>query len=56
MKLFAKDKPGDIWDEAVAGPLGDIEAAFVAAEPAEDAEGVALPEAEFELAEGLEGR
>jgi hypothetical protein len=27
MKLFAKDKPGYIWDEAVAGPLGDIEAA-----------------------------
>ena len=27
MKWFAKGKPGDIWDEAIEGPLGDIEAA-----------------------------
>jgi hypothetical protein len=27
MKWFAKDKPGDLWDEAVEQPLGDIEAA-----------------------------
>jgi hypothetical protein len=27
MKWFAKQKPVDIWDEAIEGPLGDIEAA-----------------------------
>lgn len=27
MKWFGKEKPGDIWDEAVSGPLGDIDAA-----------------------------
>jgi hypothetical protein len=27
MKWFAKQKPGDIWDEAIEWPLGDIEAA-----------------------------
>ena len=27
MKWFAKGKPADIWDEAIEGPLGDIEAA-----------------------------
>ncbi|WP_027555806.1 hypothetical protein [Bradyrhizobium sp. Cp5.3] len=27
MKWFARKQPGDIWDEAIAGPLGDIEAA-----------------------------
>ncbi|MBR0686487.1 hypothetical protein JQ612_10480 [Bradyrhizobium manausense] len=27
MKWFAKQKPADIWDEAIEGPLGDIEAA-----------------------------
>jgi len=27
MRWFAKDKPGDIWDEAIQGPFGDIEAA-----------------------------
>ena len=27
MKWFARGKPGDIWDEAIDGPLGDIEAA-----------------------------
>ncbi|MBR0904719.1 hypothetical protein [Bradyrhizobium liaoningense] len=27
MKWFARGKPGDIWDEAIEGPLGDIEAA-----------------------------
>ncbi|MDE2380144.1 hypothetical protein [Bradyrhizobium sp.] len=27
MRWFAREKPGDIWDEAVPGPLGDIEAA-----------------------------
>ncbi|MGY8710931.1 hypothetical protein RAD16_34805 [Bradyrhizobium sp. 18BD] len=26
MKWFAKRKPADIWDEAIKGPLGDIEA------------------------------
>jgi len=27
MTWFGKQKPPDIWDEAIAGPLGDIEAA-----------------------------
>lgn len=27
MKWFARQKPGDIWDEAIEWPLGDIEAA-----------------------------
>ena len=27
MKWFAKQKPADIWDETIEGPLGDIEAA-----------------------------
>jgi hypothetical protein len=27
MRWFARDKPGDIWDEAIQWPLGDIEAA-----------------------------
>ncbi len=27
MRWFAREKSGDIWDEAVPGPLGDIEAA-----------------------------
>ena len=27
MKWFARKKPGDVWDEAIQGPLGDIEAA-----------------------------
>ncbi|TPQ32140.1 hypothetical protein C2U70_22665 [Bradyrhizobium guangdongense] len=27
MKWFAREKPGDIWDEAIPAPLGDIEAA-----------------------------
>lgn len=27
MKWFAKQMPADIWDEAIEGPLGDIEAA-----------------------------
>lgn len=27
MRWFAREKPGDIWDEAIEGPLGDIEAA-----------------------------
>ena len=27
MKWFAPGKPGDVWDEAIEGPLGDIEAA-----------------------------
>jgi hypothetical protein len=27
MKWFARQKPGDIWDETIEWPLGDIEAA-----------------------------
>ncbi|WP_234680582.1 hypothetical protein [Bradyrhizobium monzae] len=27
MKWYAKQKPGNIWDEAIEWPLGDIEAA-----------------------------
>ena len=27
MKWFARQTPGDIWDEAIEWPLGDIEAA-----------------------------
>lgn len=27
MKWFARQKPGDIWDEAIEDPIGDIEAA-----------------------------
>ena len=27
MKWFGKPKPGEVWDEPVDGPLGDIEAA-----------------------------
>ncbi|MGV7214267.1 hypothetical protein [Bradyrhizobium sp. UFLA05-112] len=27
MKWLARQKPGDIWDEPVSGPIGDIEAA-----------------------------
>lgn len=27
MKWFARQKPDDIWDEAIEGPLGDIDAA-----------------------------
>jgi hypothetical protein len=27
MNWFARQKPGDIWDEAIEWPLGDIEAA-----------------------------
>ena len=27
MQWFGKPKPGEVWDEAVDGPLGDIEAA-----------------------------
>ncbi|WLB58918.1 hypothetical protein AB7008_38150 [Bradyrhizobium sp. 521_C7_N1_3] len=27
MKWFAKQKPADIWDKTIEGPLGDIEAA-----------------------------
>ena len=27
MKWFTKQKPADIWDETIEGPLGDIEAA-----------------------------
>lgn len=27
MRWFARDRPGEIWDEAVRWPIGDIEAA-----------------------------
>lgn len=27
MRWFAKEKPGDIWNEAIQWPIGDIEAA-----------------------------
>ena len=27
MKWFARKTPGDVWDEVIQGPLGDIEAA-----------------------------
>jgi hypothetical protein len=27
MWRFGRDKPGEVWDEAIEGPLGDIEAA-----------------------------
>jgi hypothetical protein len=27
MKWFGKPKPGEVWDEPIDGPLGDIEAA-----------------------------
>jgi hypothetical protein len=27
MRWFSREKPGDIWDETIEGPIGDIEAA-----------------------------